>query len=250
MLAWTAVSLVACQNTAYGPWPRQPMVGTQRDYSVLYTLERPDLDGGLDEGIWASAAWADPFVHVSGESKDGAPRTWVKLLWDDRCLYVGALLEERNVQADRREHDAPIHLENALQVLLDPAGDHQTLHSILANAHGAILDERFSKAPSAGGSRETSWTCEGLDGGVRVHGTLNDSSDADRSWTVEMAIPWACLGESRPEAGDVWKANFLRRDAEEAASGESPQQWAWTPAWGEDAMEPAHWGRIHFARTR
>ncbi len=58
----------------------------------------------------------------------------------------------------------------------------------------------------------------GLEWGVHVDGTLNDSSDRDRGWTVELAIPWQSLqilaqADGRalpPEEGDVWRIDFSR----------------------------------------
>ena len=86
-----------------------------------------------------------------------------------------------------------------------------------------------------------------------MQGTLNDASDRDRSWTVEMAIPWACLGVAAPAPGDLWRANFLRNDMPEGHESDPERVGdarAWTPSWDAHFMEPKHWGRIHFTRTQ
>ena len=52
---------------------------------------------------------------------------------------------------------------------------------------------------------------------MAVNGTLNDPSDTDRGWTVELALPWAGLasiadGDGRslpPRPGDTWRMDFF-----------------------------------------
>lgn len=62
----------------------------------------------------------------------------------------------------------------------------------------------------------TNFDIEGLETAVQVEGTLNDNSDIDKGWSVEIAIPWSSLallanGRSLPPAGgDIWSL-FLGR---------------------------------------
>lgn len=247
------VWLVACQNRAYGPSPRRPMLGTQPEYPCTFTHTRPDLSGAVENVPWSSAPWSDPFMHMSGDGRTAETRTWVKLMWDARALYVGAVIETPDAQAKRTTHDSALDQEDNFTLLLDPAGDGRELFVIVTNAHGAIRDLRYVKPPSQGGVEELAWNCPGLDGGVRVQGTLNDASDRDRSWTFEMAIPWECLGVSAPVPGDIWRANFMRNDMPDGHASEPDSTGdarAWTPSWGEHFMEPQHWGRIQFTRTK
>lgn len=229
------------------------MLGTQPEYACAFTSMRPDLSGAIENVPWSSAPWSDPFMHVSGDGRSSDTRTWVKLMWDERFLYVGALVETPDVQASRTAHDSALDQEDNLMLLLDPAGDGRELFVIITNAHGTIRDVRLAKPPSQGGVEELAWNCPGLDGGVRVQGTLNDASDKDRSWTVEMAIPWECLGTSVPTPGEVWRANFLRNDLPEGNGSEASRVGdarAWTPSWNSHFMEPQHWGRLQFVRTQ
>jgi hypothetical protein len=48
---------------------------------------------------------------------------------------------------------------------------------------------------------------------VKVRGTLDDASDRDQGWTVEMQIPFARLAEVPhvpPQKGDRWRFNLYR----------------------------------------
>ena len=56
------------------------------------------------------------------------------------------------------------------------------------------------------------WDCPGLQLAVHRDGTLNNSKDKDKQWTVEMAIPHKALtvNFSNPgEAGKYWRINFF-----------------------------------------
>lgn len=261
----------ACQRSAYGPSPRTPMLGTQRDYPCRYTLTRPDLDGGLDDAVWASVPWSEPFIDIEGPDKP-KPRykTWFKLLWDDTNLYVGALLEEPHVWATYDRPDMVVYHENDFEVFIDPDGDGERYYEIEVNAKGTIFDLYLHKSYRAGGPAMVQWNCEGIDGGVRVQGTLNQGDDVDRSWSVEMAIPWSCLKPpidapegagkgavaSVPGIGDVWRLNFSRVQwqvewvdgAYRKVPGTREDNWTWTPQWAIDMHRPEHWGRVQFTR--
>ncbi len=59
---------------------------------------------------------------------------------------------------------------------------------------------------------DLSWSSHALHA-VHVDGTLNDPSDVDRGWTVELAIPFSSLTgmpRPRPARGDRWKFNLYR----------------------------------------
>jgi hypothetical protein len=53
----------------------------------------------------------------------------------------------------------------------------------------------------------------GMKSAVKVRGTLDDASDRDSGWTVELQIPLARLAEVPrlpPQAGDRWRFNLYR----------------------------------------
>ena len=264
--------LQACQNAAYGPWPRAPVPGTVREYPCRHTSKAPDLEGVLDDGVWAKAPWSEPFLDIEGPDKPKPRhRTWFKMLWDEKFLYVGALLEEPDVWATYDRRDMVVSHENDFEVFIDPDGDSEGYYEIEVNAKGTIFDLHLHKAYRAGGPAMTHWNCAGLQGSVRVQGTLNDGTDRDRSWTVALAIPWESLkppvdapaggAEAAragmvPGVGDTWRMNFSRVqwqvDWKDGAYAKRPgtreDNWVWTPQWAVDMHRPEHWGRVRFTR--
>ena len=269
-------TLGACQSRAYGPSPRVPMQGTPREYTCMHLdagERKPDLDSpqGLDQAAWTKAPWMEAFVDIAGPDQP-APRlrTWVKMLWDDTNLYIGALLEEPDVWATYGRRDMVVFHENDFEAFIDPDGDGEGYYEVEVNARGTIFDLYLHRPYRGGGPALHQWNCEGVRGVVRVQGTLNDGSDRDRSWSIEMAIPWSCLrpptdapkdhpeqarGGKAPANGDVWRMNFSRvewpiewRDgAYEKVPGAREDNWVWSPQWAVDMHRPEHWGRVRFS---
>ncbi len=210
------------------------------------------IDGKLDEASWKHAANTAEFVDISGE---GFPtpkyRTTAKMLWDDEFLYVAAEMEEPNLQASLTEHDSIIYRDNDFEVFLDPDGDGKNYFEIEINAFGTLFELMLDKPYRVGGNFLTQWDCPGLKTAVHCTGTLNDASDRDRSWVVEMAIPRKALAlnfDNPLQAGKCWRVNFSR--VQWLKKGGPEENWVWTPTGKIDMHMPDRWGYVFFSDTK
>jgi len=175
------------------------------------------VDGRLDERAWQDADWTEVFGDIEGPAKP-APRyrTRAQMLWDDRYLYIGAYLEEPHVWATLTARDSIIFQDNDFEVFIDPDGDSHAYYELEMNALNTVWDLLLVKPYRDGGPAVHSWDIQGLLTAVRVMGTLNDPSDRDKAWTVEIALPFAVLREcipgkpERPAPGEQWRVNFSR----------------------------------------
>ena len=179
--------------------------------------------------------------------------TRAAILWDDDNLYLAFVAEEPFVSAALTERDSIIFQENDLEVFIDGGDCYYELEVNAANTVYEVFfiwrdaytrGSRFDQAqfdvhsPAAftfGGDYDrtpaTFWTgshprgtrwaftdfdMPGLRTAVQVDGTLNDDSDIDSGWSLEIAIPWsslALLADGRtvpPQHGDEWRL-FLGR---------------------------------------
>jgi len=96
----------------------------------------------------------------------------------------------------------------------------------------------FQPHPSAPRIAFRNWDFPGLRYAVFIDGTLNDNSDRDRGWTVELALPWSgfealAAPDGRalpPRDGDTWRMDFSRfNQYKEAPPATDSGGWAWSP---------------------
>ncbi len=84
---------------------------------------------------------------------------------------------------------------------------------------------------------------QGIETAVMVNGTLNQRDDIDKSWTVEVAIPFNDLKSENGEQitfGTEIKINFYRLDM---SQGMERGMYAWSPT-GASFHKPSVFGKL------
>ena len=219
------------------------------------------IDGRMDEPAWADAAWTDLFVDIEGGTKP-RPRfaTRAKMSWDDRNFYIAVNLQEPHVWATLTQRDQVVYYDNDFEVFIDPDGDSREYYELELNALNTVFDLLLERTYIDGGPAHHEWNLQGLTTAVHVDGTLNDPSDVDRGWSLELALPWRSLAEyahkpAPPRAGDVWRMGFSRVEWQqrivdgryEKVPGTPEDNWVWSPQ-GEINMHiPERWGYVVFS---
>ena len=223
-----------------------------KGYVCARAKEAPTVDGKLDDAAWNGVPWTDDFVDIEGSKKPNPTyRTRVKMLWDDQYFYIAAELQEPHVWATIKEHDAVIFQDNDFEIFLDPDGDNHDYYEIELNALGTEWDLQLPKPYRDGGKAVNAWEAAGIKLAVHVDGTLNDPSDLDRGWSVEVAIPWpALVGDAGfatpPKDGEQWRVNFSRVEWAHTIAGKTYKKvpkrrednWVWSPQGVVDMHRP------------
>lgn len=210
------------------------------------------IDGILDEPDWQNAPWSEDFADIRGVDFEPKPvkQTRMKMLWDNENLYIAGMLEEDNVTASLTEHDAIIYHDNDWEVFIDPDQDCRFYFEIELNALNTVMDLLMDRPYREGGKFYLPWDLRGLKTAVQVNGTLNDPSDTDQGWTVEMAIPIASLAvdfQTVEQLLDMdWKIGFSR--VEWLKAGGPEENWVWNPTGLVDMHQPENWGVLHFVK--
>lgn len=246
--------------------PRPATEWRPRSYDAPRASGPIRADGILDEEAWAAAPWTEPFVDIEGGAKPApALLTRAKILWDDEVLWIGAEMQEPHVWGSLLARDAVIYMDDDFEVFLDPDGDTHQYYELEINALGTVWDLFLVRPYRDGGPALHAWDIPGLRTAVHVDGTLNDPSDVDRGWSVEIGIPWSPLAEATdvpvpPRPGDRWRVNFSRvdwpvdvvdggtRKRRDPATGTELDEsnWVWSPQ-GLVAMHyPEMWGFLRF----
>ena len=187
-----------------------------KQYQCNKTSEIMKMDGKADEASWAAAAWTDHFVDIEGNTKP-LPyfKTRVKMLWDDKYMYFFAEMEESHLWATLKERDAVIFHDNDFEIFIDPDHDTFNYYELEFNAFGTLWDLLLTKPYKDNGQAIDAWDVRDIKYALDLKGTINDPSDVDEGWNIEIAIPWSVLEECAkhngpPNEGEEWKVNFSR----------------------------------------
>jgi hypothetical protein len=238
-----------------------------RHYVCLRACERPLIDGRLDKLFWEKAPWSEEFVDIEGDIKPRpSKRTRFKILWDDEYLYFGAELEEDKIWATLTERDCVIFQDNDFEIFIDPDGDTHNYYEFEMNALNTIWDLFLTKPYRDNGRPVNSWDIRGIKTAVHINGELNNPSVENKSWSVEVAMPWSVLKECAlegraPKLGEYWRVNFSRvqwrteiKDGKhvkcinpDTGKPYPEDNWVWSPTGVINMHYPELWGYVLFA---
>lgn len=270
-LAWdpsrtdVAADDVNARYAEVGPPPAHPtrIVIEPRRYVCPRASAPIQVTGRMDDPQWAGVPWTEDFIDIEGHRKPTPRfRTRARMCWDDTYFYVGAQLDDPHVYAALTEKNSIIFNDPDFELFIDPDGDCQHYYELEINALGTIWELYLERPYRDGGPIHRGHNLDGLVTAVHVDGTLNDPSDVDTGWTVEIAIPWAGLAQFArttacpPQDGDAWRVNFSRvhwlldvlgdRYVKVPREAHPEDNWVWSPQDAIDMHRPEKWGYVEF----
>jgi hypothetical protein len=245
---------------------KEELLSTPKKYTVFFNSESPKIDGKLDDLVWNNVEWTENFKDIEAERMP-IP-TWntrAKMTWDDKGLYIAAELIDPHVWAYLKNYDDIVFYDNDFEVFIDPDNDTHRYYEFEVNALNTMFDLFMPKPYRNGSGAMISYNAPGMKWAVDVQGTINDPSDIDKGWTVEMLIPfWALtIGNSSkvPADGDSWRINFSRvqwkteiKDGRyvklKGDDGKNLPEynWVWSSQGLINMHYPERWAYLHFSK--
>ncbi|OXA90411.1 carbohydrate-binding family 9-like protein [Flavobacterium hercynium] len=237
---------------------------TPKTYVAAKTATPITIDGEDADASWNKVAWTDLFEDISTDVK---PKygTKVKMLWDETNFYILAKMEEPHVWANLKQRDTIIFYNNDFEVFIDPDSDTFNYYELEINALNTAWDLFLSKPYRENDNVVLNdWNITGLKSAVKIKGTLNNPTDTDEGWVLEMAIPWAAYRKSYNEQNvptdQFWRVNFSRVNWEHTIINGSYERkkdangkflpeynWVWSPMDVINMHEPEKWGYVYFS---
>ena len=259
--------LINCNNSDTIELDINDKIILPKHYIVNKINDQINIDGIDDELAWNNAIYTDDFVDIEG-SKIPSQKTNVKMLWDEKFLYVFAKLYENHIWGDITKRDEVIYYNNDFEVFINPNDDVFSYGEIEINALGTEWDLFLNRPYRLKGKADSSWDINGLKSAVDISGTLNDPNDLDDYWTVEIAIPLKEIEklntsgkDEKVISGDVWRINFSRVNWDfEINNGVYSRKkengkylpeynWVWSPQGIINMHVPENWGYLVFSEN-
>lgn len=250
-------------------------------YTAHKITKAPVIDGKIDEDVWQRAKRSQPFTDLISGAQTYL-NTEAAVLWDDQNLYVAYWIEEPDVTATLTVRDAPIYKDNDVELFIAGTdgyyefeiNSYGTIYEVLFFWMDAFEKKGYQSRPEFNRNAKGvmpfngvaykhprgkrigfwNWDMPGLKSAVHINGTINNSKDRDKGWTVEIAIPWRSLkvlaeGDGRalpPKQGDTWRMDFSRFNVKKGDEKDSGG-WAWSSHGVWDSHVPECFTYIQFA---
>jgi hypothetical protein len=175
-----------------------------------------------------------------------------------------AKLEEPHVWGTLKQRDTVIFYNNDFEIFIDPDGDTHNYVEFEMNALNTVWD-LFLTAPYRNNPKVLNqWDMKGVLSAVSIQGTLNNPSDIDRGWQLEVAIPRTVFNEvtqmNDDLAGEFWRMGFSRvnwdfdisqgkYDRKKGPDGNylPEYNWVWSAQKVINMHEPEKWGYVYFS---
>lgn len=239
MLLFLLLGILAGLNAEPADPPTKRYVVKRTPYPVI-------VDGVVNEAAWKAC---EPIIL--GPAREGetvTQKTVARMMWDDRYLYFSFECEDKHIWSTMTERDQPIYNEEVVEVFIDADGDKDTYLELEVNPLNTLWDGFILNTPN-GRKGLLAWNSFGIRRAVFVDGTLNDKSDTDGGWSVEIALPLedVVTGANTPaRAGDRWRVNLYRIDLPDGP-GTRGEYFAWSPISGRTFHDPDRFGEIEFS---
>ena len=195
-------------------------------YSASRVSEPPSIDGALDDACWVAAEKTAPLVAIGGKAVDVS--TTGMLCWDKKTLYIAFVCNEPLMDVlEKRIRQGQVQMfDESIEVFLDADYDRSTYVQLRVGITGG-RDSRY-----------------GIDLYPEIHERWSAGVRRGKDrWTVEMAVPFELLGDSRPHPDTVWGLNLNRQRLVDA---ERDKWTCWSDTKG-GFHSPARFGWLIFA---
>ena len=182
--------------------------------NATFVEDGPTIDGLIDDAVWARAQPITGFIQQEPvEGRPASEKTEVRILYDGRALYIGAILydsEPEGILVTDSRRDSGLGDMDSFQVIFDTYHDLQNGLVFGTNPAGIEYDGQVSNEGQGGGggrTRATVGSGSGFNRNWDASWTVR-TRVTDVGWTAEFEIPLRSLRYGpKPQ---VWGMNFQR----------------------------------------
>lgn len=215
-------------------------------YSAGLVSTPPVIDGIADDEAWISAQQTSRFVYHQDNSSANVG-TWAKVAYDSDNLYILYEAMDSDLVSTFTGHDQPTYeQDDTVEVFLDPDGDGKNYYEIGASLSASYDEVIISIDPWVD---DDPWNVQGYEYAVTYSGTINDDSDKDLMYTVEMKIPLSSLNYTgnKEFENKLWRFNLFRAEYSTSSETWVPNGWlSWSPVGSFGFHQPERFAYLEF----
>ena len=179
----------------------------KKQYQARRVDEGPRIDGQLDDACWLREV--EPFQFIQSNPNNGTPSAYkssVQLVYTDKAVYIGALLQDpypKKILREFGQRDDFDRNADYFGILLDTYNSGINGFAFVVSAAGVQVDVYFTADDDDDGW-DAVWK--------------SDVKITEEGWVVEMEIPYFALRFPKQQI-QTWGVNFyrkVRREQEES----------------------------------
>jgi hypothetical protein len=213
--------------------------------TVTRMATAPNVDGSVNEAEWASASGTTGFFEL-GTGRQAERQTEIRLGFDEENLYIAFISRQKALllREGGKGYNIPFGNDmEGVEVWLQPPG--KGFLQWLGVPAGGSLGNCEDHAQD-GWSKTVRFASRVEDSGEMMGGTLTLGK---KTWSGEIAIPFAALGVAAPADGERWRLNVCRDFSVPPGQARLPADWTtWAPLTGGFA-EVKSFGYAQFSRS-
>lgn len=179
---------------------------SHKEFQCAYTRDPVTLDGVLNEWKHASS------IQLADEMGKSDNTVIIYSLWDDENLYFSFDVKDTDLGAQQTEDDHPkLYLDDMVEFLIDAHNDKGScwnMDDIIY--HINILGQKKDDRGTTSCLTNPAWNGD-ANYSILMNGSINDPTDADKGYVVEIRIPWHDL-KIIPFTGQLIGVNFGNGD--------------------------------------
>lgn len=172
---YTALFIAGCKS-----------IDSDETYDVHYTVEPIVIDGKLEETAWSKPKELGFTSLPRYSCKENGK---VKLLWDDKYVYLGGVLYDSDiVQESNKNWQHHYKTGDVMELFLKPENKRH-YWELYVTPNSKKNSFFYLSRGRLGLPSGFSYRVYGLMVSAICKGTLNNAGDRDVLWTAEMAVP-------------------------------------------------------------
>ena len=207
------ISILHAQPGKKSTMGDQPVYRTQKSSGSI------SIDGKMDEPSWqkAETRTLDYYYRWDKVPVPDKQKTVFRMLWDEENLYLFYECKDSCLTAREKNHDSEPYYDDCAEFFCIPVADSLNIHfafelNLYKVAYDFVQFENFYNGkPAVIKSYNPAYKV-----GVTYEGTLNDDTDKDKGWKMEIAIPFSVFANTNSffpaKKGTRWTFQAARQD--------------------------------------